>query len=94
MRSRAGLDLGACTQEEIAVAILAELVAWRHAPRSPAPAEATDPVCGMAVIPGSAETTSFAGTAYAFCGPACRQAFEAEPERYARGAATPRRTAS
>ena len=30
IRSPAGLDLGPSTQEEIAVAILAELVAWRH----------------------------------------------------------------
>lgn len=31
VHSPAGLDLGASTQEEIAVAILAQLVAWRHA---------------------------------------------------------------
>ena len=30
VRAPAGLDLGPSTQEEIAVAILAELVAWRH----------------------------------------------------------------
>jgi xanthine dehydrogenase accessory factor len=30
VRSPAGLDLGPSSQEEIAVAILAELVAWRH----------------------------------------------------------------
>jgi xanthine dehydrogenase accessory factor len=30
LRSPAGLDLGPSSQEEIAVAILAELVAWRH----------------------------------------------------------------
>jgi xanthine dehydrogenase accessory factor len=30
VHSPAGLDLGASTQEEIAVAILAQLVAWRH----------------------------------------------------------------
>src|ERR671911_876435 len=60
VRSPAGRDLGPSTQEEIAVAILAELVDWRHglaadpaglAPASsaavPAPAEAVDPVCGM-----------------------------------------------
>jgi xanthine dehydrogenase accessory factor len=33
VHSPAGLDLGASTQEEIAVAILAQLVAWRHAAR-------------------------------------------------------------
>jgi xanthine dehydrogenase accessory factor len=31
VHSPAGLDLGSSTQEEIAVAILAQLVAWRHA---------------------------------------------------------------
>jgi xanthine dehydrogenase accessory factor len=41
VRSPAGLDLGPSTQEEIAVAVLAELVAWRHA-RTAAPA----PVAG------------------------------------------------
>jgi xanthine dehydrogenase accessory factor len=35
VHSPAGLDLGASTQDEIAVAILAQLVAWRHA-RPPA----------------------------------------------------------
>lgn len=33
LRSPAGLDLGPSTQQEIAVAILAELVAWRHTAR-------------------------------------------------------------
>jgi xanthine dehydrogenase accessory factor len=36
LRSPAGLDLGPSTQEEIAVAILAELVQWRHRPKPPA----------------------------------------------------------
>ena len=35
LKSPAGLDLGPIRQEEVAVAILAELVAWRHA-RTPA----------------------------------------------------------
>ena len=34
VRSPAGLDLGSATQPEIAVAILAELVAWRHTRRA------------------------------------------------------------
>jgi xanthine dehydrogenase accessory factor len=39
LRSPAGLDLGPSSQEEIAVAILAELVQWRHrsAPAAPGP---------------------------------------------------------
>ena len=56
VRAPAGLDLGPSSQEEIAVAILAELVAWRHARGEspvPAPAEAVDPVCGMTVALGT-----------------------------------------
>jgi xanthine dehydrogenase accessory factor len=86
VRSPAGLDLGPCTQEEIAVAILAELVAWRHArPIEAAPAEAVDPVCGMTVsLAGTSETLVYEGVTYAFCCAGCRAAFEADPAPYAR----------
>jgi xanthine dehydrogenase accessory factor len=81
VRSPAGLDLGPSSQEEIAVAILAELVAWRHTHGvSPADAvtEAVDPVCGMTVsIAGARETLVRDGTTYYFCGPGCRRRFEA-----------------
>jgi xanthine dehydrogenase accessory factor len=81
IRSPAGLDLGPSSQEEIAVAILAELVAWRHTSGvSPAEAvgEAVDPVCGMTVsIAGARETLVRDGTTYYFCGPGCRRRFEA-----------------
>jgi xanthine dehydrogenase accessory factor len=82
VRSPAGLDLGPVRQEEIAVAILAELVAWRHArPGSGALlAEATDPVCRMTVaIAGARETAVLDGVTYYFCGPGCRQRFEVDP---------------
>jgi xanthine dehydrogenase accessory factor len=85
VRSPAGLDLGPCTQEEIAVAVLAELVAWRHsAPIAAAPpAEAIDPVCGMTVaVEGAATTAEHAGRTYYFCCAHCRTAFLAEPERF------------
>jgi xanthine dehydrogenase accessory factor len=41
VHSPAGLDLGSSTQEEIAVAILAQLIAWRHTRATPSapPAE-------------------------------------------------------
>jgi xanthine dehydrogenase accessory factor len=41
VHSPAGLDLGSSTQEEIAVAILAQLIAWRHTRETPStpPAE-------------------------------------------------------
>jgi xanthine dehydrogenase accessory factor len=86
IRSPAGLDLGPLGQEEIAVAILAELVAWRHTKPVGAapPAEAVDPVCGMTVaVEGARETAIFEGVTYVFCCSHCRAAFEAEPARYA-----------
>ncbi len=80
VRSPAGLDLGPLAQEEIAVAILAELVAWRHT-RGPSPAElveeAVDPICGMTVAVAAArETVTRDGVTYYFCGPGCRRRFE------------------
>lgn len=48
----------------------------------------TDPVCGMALTPRRAAAMALhRGRAYYFCSPACRDAFRAEPERYA--ASTP-----
>jgi xanthine dehydrogenase accessory factor len=91
VRCPAGLDLGPSSQEEIAVAILAELVAWRHrGPRSAtalveevASAEAVDPVCGMTVaIAGATEKAVRDGTTYYFCGPGCRSRFERDPAAY------------
>ncbi len=84
VRSPAGLDLGPCTQEEIAVAILAELVAWSHG-RGGSPSqllEAVDPVCGMTVsVDGNDVTYAYNGTTYYFCCPGCRGMFEADPEK-------------
>ena len=85
VRSPAGLDLGPVRQEEIAVAILAELVAWRHTRplAAAAPAEAVDPVCGMTVAIDSAPATAvYEGVTYFFCNPHCRKRFEADPVRY------------
>jgi xanthine dehydrogenase accessory factor len=85
VRSPAGLDLGPSTQEEIAVAILAELVAWRHArePVASTVVEAVDPVCGMTVaVEGARVTTLHDGMTYYFCCDHCRARFEAEPARF------------
>jgi xanthine dehydrogenase accessory factor len=88
VRSPAGLDLGPSTQEEIAVAILAELIAWRHTRGElpgAAPAEAVDPVCGMTVaVDGAAETAEHEGVTYYFCGAHCRKRFEADPAAFVR----------
>jgi xanthine dehydrogenase accessory factor len=85
VRSPAGLDLGPSRQEEIAVAILAELVAWSH-DRATAPGaltEAVDPVCGMTVtIEAATEAADHDGVTYHFCCPGCRSRFQAAPARF------------
>ncbi len=86
----AGFDLGPSTQQEIALAILAEMVAKRHELETARPeefcepaagsAQAIDPVCGMSVaIVEGAITATHEGTTYYFCAPGCRKAFLADP---------------
>ncbi len=84
----AGLDLGHLPNQEIAVAILAELVQLRAAgalpggPHAVAPArhEALDPVCGMTVDIASARyVATHAGRTYYFCSAGCRERFAASP---------------
>jgi xanthine dehydrogenase accessory factor len=85
VRAPAGLDLGPSSQEEIAVAILAELVAWRHTrpDESPVPQEAVDPVCGMTVaVEAATDRVVHEGVTVVFCSQHCRARFEAEPDRY------------
>jgi xanthine dehydrogenase accessory factor len=93
VRVPAGLDLGRTTHQEIAVAILAELVQLRASgalagtsagtgDRLPAAEPAPDPVCGMAVTAGSSRPVRFEGADYYFCCAGCRQAFERDPDAY------------
>ena len=69
------------TQEEIALAVLAEIVAERQA-RQPIyqialPATAIDPICGMTVeIKGAMHTLAMGETMYYFCGAGCMDAFK------------------
>jgi xanthine dehydrogenase accessory factor len=93
LKAPAGLDLGAVTPEEIAISILAEIIARRRRPRSETTPErdadvrgteaARDPVCGMTVVIATARHRSEAarGPVY-FCCAACKRAFDLEPARY------------
>jgi xanthine dehydrogenase accessory factor len=82
--SPAGVDLGPSTQEEIAVAILAELIRERHRRAGdPAVEQATDPVCGMAVAVAEASLTAeHAGRTSWFCSEHCQAAFLRDPTGY------------
>ena len=88
----AGLDLGRIPTHEIAVAVLAEIVALRAAgslgDAAPAPEEPVheeiDPVCGMTVEVASARfRTTYESRTYYFCSAGCLASFTADPSRYA-----------
>ena len=90
VRTPAGLDIGAHSPPEVALSILAEIVATRDRPapdaERPEPdvvATAVDPVCGMTVVASTAspyaETPD--GVVY-FCGSGCRSAYLDNPLAY------------
>ena len=85
----AGVDLGSTTHEEIAVSIMAELVAFKAAGAGAQvvqvviPPQAVDPVCGMLVDVATAGFVSHhAGEEVYFCAAGCRRAFESDPSAY------------
>ncbi len=87
----AGLDLGAVANAEIAVAVMADLVARRAngelvatgSGQASLRAEATDPVCGMTVLVDDAKYhTVHEGDDYWFCAPGCLRAFSSDPQTF------------
>jgi xanthine dehydrogenase accessory factor len=85
----AGLDLGSLPNREIAVAVLAEMVALQATGGLTTgvtvaqPEEAIDPVCDMVVNMETARWIfEHQGTMYYFCAPGCRKAFENDPASF------------
>ena len=86
----AGLDLGHVRTEEIAVAVIAEIVQLRAAGRlepptvvAEAPHEEIDPVCGMTVEVATASLrATHEGRTYYFCSAGCLASFQADPARF------------
>ncbi len=55
----------------------------QNTPTVPAPATATDPVCGMTVDPAKARgKAQHQGTQYYFCSPGCMHKFVSDPSKY------------
>ncbi|MGQ0849428.1 MAG: XdhC family protein [Actinomycetota bacterium] len=87
VRSPAGLDLGSLPHEEMAVAILAEIISLKAVGYPTVEVkkmeQAIDPVCGMTVDVATARFASeHLGTTYYFCAAGCQRAFESDPASY------------
>lgn len=89
LRTPAGLDLGPLEHREIAVAILAELVALKasggftETVEVSEPETAIDPVCEMTVEVATARfKTEHGDGVYYFCAAGCQRAFETNPSAF------------
>jgi xanthine dehydrogenase accessory factor len=84
----AGFDIGARAPAEVAVAILAQIIAVRRrgepstarsGDRPSAAITAVDPICGMTVVVGAdTPRLEYEGESVYFCCEGCRRSFEAQ----------------
>ena len=89
LHTPAGLDIGARTPGEIAISILAEIVAEQHADPAPGRPQvsttetvALDPICGMKVaVAESSLHLEVDGTRVYFCGEHCRRTYSEQHAR-------------
>ena len=95
VKTPAGLDINAKLPEEIAISILAEVIAFMRSEQMPQPEEAANaeemsdkifinPVCNVPVEKSTAKhVLEYEGMNYYFCCDGCKVSFEKEPEKYA-----------